>query len=231
MVKIYVDNRERESEVPKYLSEMGVVVIFKQLEVGDYVLAEKVVAERKSISDLVRSVFDGRLFDQLSRLAEHSRRFFLLVEGDINKVKLMTSNYRAVLSALYFSTIVSGVPVVFTEGPKHSAELLKYLASKLQESSFVLRTTKVSRSKPKEASLSEWQLFVVSSLPGVGMKTAERLLRKFGSVKGVFNASLAELASVEGISEEKASFLFRVINESYTKKGLARDLSNYVKKS
>lgn len=231
MVKIYVDNRERESEVPKYLSEMGVVVIFKQLEVGDYILAERVVAERKSVSDLVRSVFDGRFFDQLSRLAERSERFFLLVEGDIDRVKFVTSNYRAVLSALYFSSIASRVPVVFTEGPRHSAELLKYLASKFQESPFMLRTTKVSRSKPKDASLGEWQLFVVSSLPGVGVKTAERLLRKFGSVKGVFNASLAELASVEGISEEKASLIFRVINELYTKKRQSRDLSNYTKKS
>jgi DNA excision repair protein ERCC-4 len=231
MVKIYVDNRERESEVPRYLSEMGVAVIFKQLEVGDYIIAENVVAERKSVSDLARSVFDGRFFDQLSRLAERSERFFLLVEGDIGKIKLVTSNYKAVLSALYFSSVLGRVPVVFTEGPRHSAELLKYLASKLQESPLVLRTTRVSRGKPKDAPLSEWQLYVVSALPGVGVRTAERLLRKFGSVKGVFNASLAELASVEGVSEEKASFIFRVVNEPYTKKRQAKDLSNYTKKS
>ncbi|MEM1681805.1 MAG: hypothetical protein QXM78_03290, partial [Sulfolobales archaeon] len=55
------------------------------------------------------------------------------------------------------------------------------------------------------------------------------LLRKFGSVKRVFNASIAELASTEGLSEEKANLIFRVINEPYVKK-VTRDLKVFTEK-
>ncbi|MEM0066237.1 MAG: ERCC4 domain-containing protein [Sulfolobales archaeon] len=230
MVKIYVDIREKESEVPKYLTELGVLVIFKQLAVGDYVIAEDVVAERKTVSDLAKSVFDGRFFSQLSRLTRSADRCFLIVEGDLEKMKYITSNYKSVLAALYYSSIVDRVPVILTSDPKHTAEVLKYLSIKLYESPYALRTTTVSKNKPRDAPLSEWQLYVVSALPGVGIKTAERLLRKFGSVKRVFNASIAELASTEGLSEEKANLIFRVINEPYVKK-VTRDLKVFTEKS
>ncbi len=215
MVKIYADFRERESEVPKYLSEMGVTVVFRQLDVGDYVIAEGVVAERKSVGDLAKSVFDGRFFDQLSRLARVADKCFLVVEGDLGRLRYLTSRYGAVLAALYYSSIVSRVPVVYTEGPRHTAELLKYLSTKLLESSRTLSAASVPRGKPRGMKVGEWQIYVVSALPGVGSKTAEKLLRRFGSVRRVFEASPAELASVEGVSEERAGFIYRVLNEPY----------------
>ncbi|MCS7099611.1 MAG: ERCC4 domain-containing protein [Sulfolobales archaeon] len=215
-MKIYVDVREKESEVPRYLTGLGVTVIFKQLPVGDYLIAEKVVAERKSVGDLAKSVFDGRFFNQLSRLTQSASRCFLVVEGDLEKLKYITSNYRAVLAALYYSSVISRVPIVLTDSPKHTAEILKYFSMKLQEKPRVLGD--VARGKPRGEAVGKWQLYVVSALPGIGARTAEKLLKKFGSVKNVFNASIPELVSVEGVSEEKASLIFRIINEPYVKK-------------
>jgi DNA excision repair protein ERCC-4 len=227
MVKVYVDERERRSEVPRYLSELGVTVIFKTLEVGDYLLAEGVIAERKSVGDLAKSVFDGRFFDQLTRMAQVADRYFLIVEGDLDRLRYVTTRYRAVISALYYASVASRVPVLFTEDQQHTAELIKYLATKFQEGMPVPTHTAVARSKPKGMSLSDWQLYVVSSLPGVGPKLAERLLRKFGSVRAVFNASIVELASVEGLSESRASFIYRVINEPYVRRR-SKSLEEYL---
>ncbi len=228
MVKIYADVREKESEVPKYLSEMGVTVVFKRLEMGDYVVAEGVVAERKSVSDLAKSVFDGRFFDQLSRLTRSADKCFLIVEGGLERLRHLTSNYKAVLAALYYSSVISRVPVVYTDGPRHTAEILRYLSAKLLESPRVLSAASIPRGKPRGVEISEWQLYVVSALPGVGPKTAERLLRRFGSVRRVFEASLAELASVEGVSEERASFIYRVLNEPYVRRR-TRELSAFTR--
>jgi len=227
MVKVYVDERERRSEVPRYLSELGVTVVFKTLEAGDYLLADGVVAERKSVGDLAKSVFDGRFFDQLSRMAQVADRYFLIVEGDLDRLKYVTTRYRAVISALYYASVASRVPVLFTEDERHTAELIKYLATKFQESTPALTHAAVARGKPRGMSLSDWQLYVVSSLPGVGPKLAERLLKKFGSVRAVFNASIVELASVEGLPESKASFIYRVVNEPYAKR-VSRSLEEYI---
>ncbi len=227
MVKVYVDEGERRSEVPRYLSELGVTVIFRKLEVGDYLLAEGVIAERKSVGDLARSVFDGRFFDQLSRMAQVADRYFLVVEGDLEKLKYVTTRYKAILSALYYASVASKVPALFTENQQHTAELIKYLATKFQEGMPTPSHTTVARSKPKGMSINDWQLYVVSSLPGVGPKLAERLLKKFGSIRAIFNSSIVELASVGGLSESKASFIYRVINEPYTRRTF-RSLEEYV---
>ncbi|MCX8184658.1 MAG: ERCC4 domain-containing protein [Sulfolobales archaeon] len=230
MVKIYVDVREKESDVPKYLSELGVTVVFKQLSVGDYVIAERVIAERKSVSDLAKSVFDGRFFNQLSRLTREAERCFLIVEGGLERLKNLTSNYRAVQAALYYSSVISRVPIILTDSPRHTAEILKYFSLKLQEAPKALSSVSRLRNKPRDVSIAEWQIYVLSALPGVGVKTAEKLLKRFGSVKNVFNASIPELISVEGISEDKASLIFRVINELYTRKQV-RSLESFTEKN
>ncbi|MFN3268808.1 MAG: ERCC4 domain-containing protein, partial [Zestosphaera sp.] len=67
-MRVHVDEREKSSEVPYYLSSMGVSVIFKVLDVGDYVINDLIVLERKRLDDLIKSVYEGRFFDQLKRL-------------------------------------------------------------------------------------------------------------------------------------------------------------------
>ena len=69
--RIIVDEREKKSGIPELLKSVGMKIELKTLVVGDYIVAPETVVERKSIKDLVSSIFDGRLFDQCSRLKEH----------------------------------------------------------------------------------------------------------------------------------------------------------------
>ena len=48
-------------------------------------------------------------------------------------------------------------------------------------------------------------------LPGVGEKLAIRMLEKFGSPLRVFNASLSELAKVEGLGEARAKKIRKML--------------------
>ena len=63
-LRIVIDDRERKSGIPKLLQGIGINAEIKTLPVGDYIVAPETIVERKSISDLISSVFDGRLFDQ-----------------------------------------------------------------------------------------------------------------------------------------------------------------------
>ena len=61
-VRIVADEREKNSQVPNLLKSMGVFVDYEQLAVGDYIVSSETVIERKTVYDLISSVYDGRLF-------------------------------------------------------------------------------------------------------------------------------------------------------------------------
>ena len=91
-LRIIVDEREKKSGIPKLLSSIGVKTEIKTLQIGDYIVAPETVVERKTIGDLFSSIFDGRLFDQCSRLTEHYQHPILLIEGNVDEIEELTDN-------------------------------------------------------------------------------------------------------------------------------------------
>lgn len=81
--RIVVDERERKSGIPDLLRQAGAIIDFAQLKVGDYVVSPETAIERKTIQDLLNSIYDGRLFVQCSQLNEHYVKPVLIVEGNI----------------------------------------------------------------------------------------------------------------------------------------------------
>jgi DNA excision repair protein ERCC-4 len=81
--RIVVDERERKSGIPDLLRQAGAIIDFAQLKVGDYVVSPKTAIERKTMQDLLNSIYDGRLFVQCSQLNEHYAKPVLIVEGNI----------------------------------------------------------------------------------------------------------------------------------------------------
>ena len=61
-----IDDRNARVEYQNFCKCIGIDAEIKTLPVGDYIVAPETIVfiERKSISDLLSSVFDGRLFDQ-----------------------------------------------------------------------------------------------------------------------------------------------------------------------
>ncbi len=70
-IRIVADEREKNSRVPNLLKLSGVFVDYKQLAVGDYIVSSETVIERKTIYDLINSVYDGRIFIQCSDLINY----------------------------------------------------------------------------------------------------------------------------------------------------------------
>ena len=78
-LKIIVDHRE-PSNIKKRLIKLGMKVEEQQLDVADYVISENVACERKTGKDLISSLVDNRLFEQIDRMIETYEQPILLIE-------------------------------------------------------------------------------------------------------------------------------------------------------
>ena len=118
-LRIVVDEREKRSGIPSLLKGIGINLEIKTLPVGDYIVAPETIVERKSISDLVSSVFDGRLFDQCNRMKENFQFPIIIIEGNTNEIEELIENpfvfYGAVSSvAIDFKIPIISTPVSYT---------------------------------------------------------------------------------------------------------------------
>ncbi len=211
-VRVICDDRELRSKVPYWLKRLGVRVIIKRLDVGDYVIAENVVVERKNIRDFINSIYDGRLFDQTRRLVEVYDKSIIIVEGDLSLIEILLDKPQVFYGAIASLILKWNIPVLYTCNEQHTAILISRIAYQLGEKA---RKPIALRRKRKLETVKDWQLFIVESLPGVGPTLARRLLEHFGNVRRIFNASSIELQRVPGMTESKAREIFRILNAPY----------------
>ena len=205
-LRIIVDERERKSGIPDLLKSIGLNLELKVLPIGDYVVAPETIVERKSIRDLMSSVFDGRLFDQCSRLKEHFQHPVILMEGNMDEIEEIVENPLIFYGAISTVAIDFKIPIIPTPNATHTAKLLVSMCSR-KDSPKGPYLKKIKKSND----LEKQQLSSLCSLPGVGEKFAMRLLEKFGTPLRVFTATTSELAKVDGLGEARAKKIKKIL--------------------
>ena len=212
-IKVYVDARERCIDVLKILREKAQVEV-RTLEVGDYILSDRVGVERKTVEDFLVSLLDKRLFTQAGDLSRTFKVPILIIEGQGDLYSLRGINPNAVRGAIASLAIDYGICVIHSRNEEDTAGFLYLMAKREQEEG---REASV-RGERKPLLLGEQQRFIVESLPNVSAVLAKRLLERFGSVDAVMNASKKQLMDVEGIGEGKAEEIVKVVRNRYEKK-------------
>jgi DNA excision repair protein ERCC-4 len=204
---IIVDERERKSGIPDLLKSVGLNIEMKTLPIGDYIVAPETVVERKSIRDLMASVFDGRLFDQCSRLKDNFEYPIVLVEGNVDEIEEITENPMIFYGAISTVVLDFKIPIIPTPSAAHTAKLLVSMCSRKDAP----KGPYLKKIK-KSPDLEKQQLSVLCSLPGIGEKFAIRMLAKFGTPSKVFSATTSELAKVEGLGESRAKKIKKTLD-------------------
>jgi DNA excision repair protein ERCC-4 len=213
--RVVADEREKASGVPDELSKLNVRVYFSRLPVADYVLNPELAVERKSVRDLVSSVYDSRLFYQAAKLSAAYAKPFLLVEGDSKEVEGLTRNLKSFYGAIANVTLAYGLRVLYTANPKETAMALAELAAQARAKPLVRMPSELP---PKSKSVHQQQLYLVSSLPGVGRRLAEKLLSKYGTPRKVMGLSAGELAMTSGIGWKRAEKIKETLDATFTKR-------------
>ena len=230
-VRIVVDEREKNSSIPDLLRKAGAIIDFAQLKVGDYVVSPETAVERKTVRDLVNSIYDGRLFVQCSDLITHYQKPLLVVQGNIAElaeipedmdrdVKKLAERMPLAYDALATVAMEFRIPIIHTPSADQTARLLVTLVNKsLWEGK---ATGPLLRKIKKENPVYIQQLSVLSSVPGVGEKLAARMLEKFRTPARALNASAAELATIPGFGLVRAERVRKVLDSSNSVKQIVQ---------
>ena len=84
MITIYAD--VHESRVVDFLKEYDANIVVRTLPVGDFVVSERLVVERKTRKDFENSILDGRVFVQAKNMKDYFDKF--LEKTPYNKARM-----------------------------------------------------------------------------------------------------------------------------------------------
>ena len=206
---IVVDDRERNSRVIPALSSMeGINLRVARLPLGDYLIDDLLLFERKSVTDLIASIKDTRLFTQVCRLAGSRYRTALVLEGTSREMAASGMRREAIQGALISVTLMFGLPLLRAMDAAESARLMAYAARQARAWSTAALPRRTRRPRGRRRA----QMYVLQGLPEVGPARARRLLDAFGSIEAVLAASDTELRAVDGIGATTAGLIRWVVS-------------------
>lgn len=203
--KIIADYREKNSLVIAKIIKGGAQVELRELKVGDYI-AKNTVVERKTIPDFIQSMKTKHLINQLIELQQYESRL-LIIEGFGGKDLFTESaiHPNAMRGFLLSIALRFKTPIFFTQNEQETADYLLLLANKKEKTASLYATKKALSNK-------EQMQFILESFPGIGPKTATKLLKTFRSLENVFKAAQKEREDVIG----KKAKIFDILKETYS---------------
>ena len=213
-VKIIVDATEwNNCDVAAELKKLDAELEKKKLQVGDFILSDRVCIERKTTKDFLQSLIDGRLFEQVKNLVANFEKPAIIVEGngDIYSERMVHPNaIRGAISAL---AIDFRIPIIQTTCEHETALFLYMIASREQ----LDKKTSISlHGKKKPMNDALMMEYIVSSFPGVGKGTAQNILTYFKTISNFVNAEAKELKKVEKIGKKKAEKIRHLLDKEYS---------------
>ena len=207
---IIVDDRESRLVIAELESHPDCRVSVQRLPLGDYLVDERLLFERKTLPDFASSVMDGRLFRQAARLAASQLHGIIVLEGTVKDLANHGISREALQGALISISVIFGIPLLRALDAAETARLMLHTARQVRTARNSAIACKGRRPKAKR----RIQLQILQGLPGVGPGRAQALLEKYGSVQNVMQADYADLLDTSNIGEETAKRIRWAISEN-----------------
>ena len=201
-MKLIIDNRENIKE----LFQISENVTFDNLEIGDYLIKNEekdiLIIERKTINDYCASIKDGRNREQKKRLLSKftKNQIIYLVEGSLDFVqsKYNRVNSDTVVSSILNTMMRDGIHVFHTKDSEETVFFIESICKKISKQGISFLENKTSHqddlfnnlTKTTKNSNIDKELcskLMISNIPTISIKTAERILMNFGSIQNLIN--------------------------------------------
>lgn len=190
---IIADYRENRSGVIKRLENLGVEVKLKNLPCGDYIVSDSMAFERKSRQDFIQSYNDGHLLNQLLLLRKTFEKPFLLIEAADIKTERQLHFHLDLVTNLMLFYKDHFIPTIETKNIYETADILASLAKENTQA----KNFPQVRNPPMKA----YVINVLCALPFMTPSIAEKLIRKFGSLRNIIN-NVDSWKDVESVPNE-----------------------------
>jgi Fanconi anemia group M protein len=186
MLNLIVDHRE--SKLIKQLEQKQETITFetKALDIGDIIVSDDVAIERKTGSDFISSIIDGRLFEQMLRLLDTYPNPILILESfDYLALENTGMNLSSIYGALAYISYKLGVSVIPTVTTEDTLIVIERIAYREQIED--IKPT-LARRAPKGMTVEDRRAYALEGLIDTGPKKAQALIDKFETPLKVFEA-------------------------------------------
>ncbi|XP_042720597.1 DNA repair endonuclease XPF [Lagopus leucura] len=222
---VIVDMREFRSELPSLIHRRGIDIEPVTLEVGDYILTPDICVERKSISDLIGSLNNGRLYTQCISMSRYYKRPILLIEFDPNKpfslipqgslrqeISSSDVTSKLTLLTLHFPKL----RILWCPSPHATAELFEELKQNRPQpdAETAMAVTADSETLPESDKYNPGPQDFLLKMPGVNAKNCHALMNHVKSIAELVTLSKDKLCEILG-NAANATQLFDFIHMTY----------------
>lgn len=194
-MNLIIDNRE--NDLIQLIESSDVIFKKKNLVLGDITFSKDdkdlLIIERKTLSDLIASIKDGRYREQKLRLINKQKentQIYYLIEGNINTHKQKD----LILSCIFNTMIRDNLKVIYSYNLKDTFDIIKKLIRKTTEFEKILSTdslqdkesnnhndysTVIKSEKKSNMTKEICSIAMLKQIPGVSTKCAKSILNKY----------------------------------------------------
>lgn len=171
----------------------------KRLVSGDVAFGD-VGLERKTFQDLINSVFDMRLWEQLKTLTNTYKTSILILEG-LPPIQSMDRLLKGVLTTLY---LYWKIPIIYTNNIYETSKWIELLFLKYG-------THKANRPLPapvkKHKDVQQIKLEMLQCIPRIGPALAQAILKQYPDL---FKKEINFKYKIKGLSDISEQLLKKV---------------------
>jgi ERCC4-type nuclease len=128
-----------------------------------------------------------RIFQQANKITSYTNKAILLIEGNLNEEIEYVKNKNSIYGTLLSLALSYNFKIIYSNDIEESANILEiiYKHGKYHK----IENIHLIKQKRISNDINKQKLNIISSIPYIEEKYAERLLKNFKTIRAIINAS------------------------------------------